>query len=123
MNRTFAIDRMASHIMKLVCRTPPSGEVTSTCQGMPRARVVTGRTTTRPAGPELKRSADITITGLRPACSCPRVGSKSTNQISPRTGETGELIDRARDHHAEYCPRVLARQVPLAMPPDCAEAR
>src|SRR5262249_10641244 len=44
-------ERISSHLTKLGCRTPPSGGSIITWNGIPFAREVTGKTTTRSAGP------------------------------------------------------------------------
>jgi hypothetical protein len=85
-SRSLDTDRMSSHFTKLRLVNPPSGDLISTCKGMPFSLVVMGITTTSPAGPWLNRSTETTRPGLLPACSCPRVGFKSISQISPRRG-------------------------------------
>src|SRR5262245_31014218 len=53
---------------------------------MPLACVVNGRTITSSAPLLLKRSSETTSTGRLPDCSCPRTGSRSASQRSPRRG-------------------------------------
>ena len=76
--------RMASHMRYELFFRPPSGGTTATCHGMPRAVEVSGITTASPALLSLNAPTDTTRTGRRPACSRPRVGSRSASQISPR---------------------------------------
>ena len=55
-----------------------------TCVGMARNVLVLG--TAKSAGLALKTSTDRIKAGRRPACSWPRMGSKSISQTSPRYG-------------------------------------
>jgi hypothetical protein len=50
-NLSILIDRTSSHLMKLRCLSPPSGGLTSTCQGIPLSLDVTDSTTTNPDAP------------------------------------------------------------------------
>ena len=84
--RSTATDRTSSVLMKLFILRPASGGSTGTWRGIPLAREVTGSTTANPAGPWLKVSTETTSAGRTPACSWPRVGFRSTIQISPREG-------------------------------------
>src|SRR3954468_11167107 len=68
--------------------SPPSGGVTGTWVGNPRAVPVTGITTTNPRGLLFRALSETIRTGRRPACSRPTVGFKFTSQISPRAGLT-----------------------------------
>lgn len=106
--RSFATERMSSHFMKLRDFRPPSGGSTRTWNGTPFDFVVNGRMTNRSAGPLLKRSADNIKAGRRPACSCPRTGSRSTVQTSPRRGT---LIRRPQGRPSKLCPTPHALQV------------
>ncbi len=85
-SRSLETERRASHRMEHSIFTPPSGGRTITCVGTGRIVFVTGIAITNPAGPALKPSTVKINAGLRPACSSPRVGSRSNNQISPRCG-------------------------------------
>jgi hypothetical protein len=50
-NLSILIDRTSSHLMKLRCLSPPSGGLTSTCQGIALSLDVTDSTTTNPDAP------------------------------------------------------------------------
>ena len=52
----------------------------------------------------LRTSTDMMSTGLRPDCSCPRVGSRSASQISPRSG-LGVTSHRPRSFPSHRFPR------------------
>ena len=91
-NRSRETDRSASQRMADSTLTPPSGGRMTTCVAMPRRGFVTGTANPRSAGPALKRFTESTSAGRPPDCSRPRVGLKSTSQISPRYG--GALTSR-----------------------------
>ncbi len=83
--RSVEIERMASHKAHEVSLRPPSGGSTRTRNGIRcRSTVVNGTTTINPAGPLLNWSVEMIRAGRWRPCSCPRTGSKSANQISPR---------------------------------------
>ena len=75
-SRSFETERMASHKIALSFLVPPSPLLTFTCSGISRWVEVSGKITTKSAGPALKKSTEKTSTGLRPVCFRPRVGAK-----------------------------------------------
>src|SRR4051812_28520111 len=79
-------------MITLVPVSPPSGGLTGTWVGSPRAVPVTGITTTRPRGLLFRALSETIRTGRCPACSRPTVGFKSASQISPRAGLTTPLL-------------------------------
>ena len=62
MSRSFETERIASHKITLSFLVPPSPFLTFTCRGMSRWVDVSGKTTTRSAGPALKKSTESTST-------------------------------------------------------------
>src|SRR5882762_2790275 len=98
---SFETDLMSSHLTKLVIDKPPSGGSILTWNGIPLTFEVIGSSTIRSAGPLLNASTETTNAGRLPACSCPLVGSRLTNQISPRA----RRLIRPQFHHRPYCPR------------------
>ncbi len=87
--RSFEIERTASQSTAEGRERPPSGGLTTTCEGMPRIVFVIGATMTSSAGPRLNSSTERTSTGRRPACSRPWTGLRSASQTSPRCGSMG----------------------------------
>src|SRR5690349_10658701 len=83
-----AIARIWSHRISLTMRT--SGGATATRVGSARIVLVSGSTTIRSERPLLYLVLEMTRPGRRPACSCPIVGSKFTNQISPLWADLGD---------------------------------
>jgi hypothetical protein len=65
-SRSFETERIASHKIALSFLVPPSPLPTFTCSGISRWVEVSGKTTTKSAGPALKKSTERTRTGLRP---------------------------------------------------------
>lgn len=85
-NRSLEIDRISSHFIKLVTLRPESRGEISMCEKKPFFFEVIGITITKSKKLSLKGVAETMTQGLFPPCSCPRTGSRPTNQISPRAG-------------------------------------
>src|SRR5450756_2755298 len=80
--RVLDMHRICSLMIRLLFFNPASGGFTDTCEAIPRSLVVKGTVMTSPAGPLLKQSSDITMTGLNPDCSLPLVGSSDAYPVS-----------------------------------------
>lgn len=109
-SRERSTDRTMSGNAQLGSLSPPSSTGISGRIGFCCLVVVSGTTMASPLGPVPSWSTLMTSTGRLPACSFPRVGSRSQNQTSPCAASlTARLA-----HRAASAPTPSAR---LARPP------
>ena len=92
--RSSDAERTCSTSTKLRCSRFASGGSMATCCGVDAPERVSGQITTRSIRLRFRRSTDTTTAGLLPPCSCPRTGSRSAHQTSPRLG-FGPLLLRS----------------------------
>ena len=117
-SRSEIMERTSSHLIKLTVATPPSGGTRRTWERMPLSRLVIGNTISKPAGLRLKRSWEITKQGRVPFCSCPRTGSRSISQTSPRSASTNANHSPAHRpwSHPKLCALLVLPPIPPAFP-------
>ncbi len=93
--RSTESDRTCSINTKLGVLRFASGGSIRTWSSLGVSDRVSGHATMSPIRLRFSRSTETTTAGLRPPCSCPRAGSRSTHHTSPRRGLGPTLLSSA----------------------------